>query len=93
MFNFKKKHIKHGNMIVQAGVGSIIYPLTFKPEVVSAGLVSTNRHYYPACQPLPTDIVKAEILSFDDGRYWAIQVSWNVAGTREIDWEAKNFYG
>lgn len=74
-----------------SGSNTVIMPLTFKPYTVIAKFIDAEAIRLPGCNPLVKDSVAASIIQLpeDDANgdpLNAIQISWTVTGTREIEW-------
>lgn len=89
----KKKQERQGEMIVQAGTNQVFSVLLpFKAREVRASFMVTDEPHFPACHPLPTDEISAEISEFCKGKFHAITITITCSGTRQIAWDARNFF-
>jgi hypothetical protein len=93
----KSRFIRTGEMVIPAGQNSVTVLLDFSPVEVSATLIHLSETPgYPACQPVAGDTVVGAIAHYAAGKkdeVWGITISWNVAGTRQLSWMAKNYAG
>lgn len=89
----KKKQDRRGEMIVQAGVNQVFSVLLpFKAKEVMASFLVTDEPQFPACHPVPTDQIFAEISEFCGGKFHAITITISCSGTRQIAWDARNYF-
>jgi hypothetical protein len=93
----KARFRRDGEMVIPGGQNSVTILLDFVPVEVTATLVELRETPgYPACQPVAGDSVVAAIAHYAPGKrdeVWGITISWNVAGTRQLSWTAKNYAG
>lgn len=94
MIGKRKKLSKTVTVLIPAGKIDMTFPLDFKPKEVLAAFVRENKQWFPACHPIPTDVLEAEIVSFgEEQQVWAIRVTGQVAGDRLLSVTAKNYIG
>ena len=69
------------------GSNCIVFPSLYKLKPCSAyaKFIDAEACVLPGCNPLIRDRVCAEVLTLPDGSF-GVRISWNVTGTREIEW-------
>ena len=81
---------EYGRLIVAPGEVSVVLETRIKPTSVIAGFVDDSVvSSFPACVPVASDAVQAEIFEAADGTKFGIIISWvTTSPSREIEWMA-----
>ena len=69
-----------------AGVGCVVFPLSFEPTEVAAEFCDNQSNSHPSCVPVPIDMVSSTVVPIDNG--YGVKVCWEVADQREVKWVA-----